>query len=190
MSYFCLNDIISEVSDVKNAFVSNWNNYWNVKIDSAFLGCLFSLKFIAFLVLSSREFLFKSTCRLFQIAKKGMFDHYVLWPFDKKLIFSLVTCIRTRDYMVSFYMRSRLILFFIKPISCNDPKIKLESQNFLPWYRLSKLKHNFCWLFPFWRKICSAFIEWINILPERKINLCFLLYQSCHLEKLVFTSYS
>jgi hypothetical protein len=45
--YFFLNDIICEVSDVKNAFVSSWNNYWNVKIDSAFLWCLFSLKFIA-----------------------------------------------------------------------------------------------------------------------------------------------
>ena len=38
---------------------------------------------------------------LVQIALKGIFDPYVLWPFDKKLISSLVTGVRTRDYTIS-----------------------------------------------------------------------------------------
>ena len=31
---------------------------------------------------------------------KGIFDAYVLWPFDKKFVFELVTCVNTRDYTV------------------------------------------------------------------------------------------
>ena len=31
---------------------------------------------------------------------KGIFDAYVLWPFDKKFIFELVMYIDTRDYTV------------------------------------------------------------------------------------------
>ena len=37
---------------------------------------------------------------LFRLLMKGIFDPYVLWPFDKKLIFKLVTRVRTRDYTV------------------------------------------------------------------------------------------
>ena len=31
---------------------------------------------------------------------KEIFDPYVLWPFGKKLIYKLVTHVRTRDYVV------------------------------------------------------------------------------------------
>ena len=33
----------------------------------------------------------------FRLLMKGIFDPYVLWPFDKKLIFWLVILVRTRD---------------------------------------------------------------------------------------------
>ena len=36
----------------------------------------------------------------FRLFMKGIFCPYVIWPFDKKLIFKLVTRIRTRDYTV------------------------------------------------------------------------------------------
>ena len=46
---------------------------------------------------------------------KGIFSPYVLWPFDKKLIFLLVTRIRTRDCTVYFFeLKMRFAgLFFI-----------------------------------------------------------------------------
>ena len=31
---------------------------------------------------------------------EGIFDAYVLWPFDKKFIFELVTGVKTRDFTV------------------------------------------------------------------------------------------
>ena len=34
---------------------------------------------------------------------KGIFDPYVLWPFDKKLIFWLLRRAKTRDYKVILY---------------------------------------------------------------------------------------
>ena len=36
----------------------------------------------------------------FRLLMKGIFDPYVLWPFDKKLISKLVTRVRTHDYTV------------------------------------------------------------------------------------------
>jgi len=36
----------------------------------------------------------------FKLLLKGIFDPYVLWPFDKKMFFRLVTLIRTCDYTV------------------------------------------------------------------------------------------
>ena len=35
-----------------------------------------------------------------RLLMKGIFDPYVLSPFDKKVISKLVTCVRTRDYTV------------------------------------------------------------------------------------------
>ena len=37
----------------------------------------------------------------FRLLMKGIFDPNVLSPFDKKLIFKLVTRIRTRDYKIN-----------------------------------------------------------------------------------------
>ena len=34
----------------------------------------------------------------FRLLMKGIFDPYVLGPFDEKFISKLVTCVRTRDY--------------------------------------------------------------------------------------------
>ena len=41
---------------------------------------------------------FEAHAGLFRLSIKGIFDAYVLWPFDKNFIFELVTRIRTRDY--------------------------------------------------------------------------------------------
>ena len=37
----------------------------------------------------------------FRLFMKGIFGPYIMWPFDKKQIFELVTRIRTRDYTVA-----------------------------------------------------------------------------------------
>ena len=37
---------------------------------------------------------------IYILLMKGIFDAYVLWPFDKNVIFELVTRINTRDYTV------------------------------------------------------------------------------------------
>ena len=36
----------------------------------------------------------------FRLLMKGIFDPYVLQPFDEKYIFELVTHVKTRDYTV------------------------------------------------------------------------------------------
>ena len=56
--------------------------------------------------ISYRKIASSNTSRLeahagfFRLLKKGIFDPYVLSPFDKKLISKLVTHVRARDYMV------------------------------------------------------------------------------------------
>ena len=63
-------------------------------------------KSIFFITYTYRKDASSNTSRLeahagiFRFLMKGIFDPYVLWPFDKKLIFSLVTRFRTRDYKV------------------------------------------------------------------------------------------
>ena len=53
-----------------------------------------------------RRVAFSNTPRLephpgvYRLLMKGIFDAYVLGPFDKKFIFELVTQVRSRDYMV------------------------------------------------------------------------------------------
>ena len=39
-------------------------------------------------------------CHWLRLLMKGIFDSYVLWPFDKKFIFELVTRVNTPDYTV------------------------------------------------------------------------------------------
>ena len=41
-----------------------------------------------------------SSSWLFRLLIKGIFGPYVLWPFDKKLIFWIVTRVSARDYTV------------------------------------------------------------------------------------------
>ena len=36
----------------------------------------------------------------YRLLMKGIFDAYVLWPFDKKLIFELVMRVNTHDFTV------------------------------------------------------------------------------------------
>ena len=45
----------------------------------------------------------------FKLLMKGILDPYVLLPFDKKLIFELVICVRTRKYMVSVVVTSKCL---------------------------------------------------------------------------------
>ena len=51
--------------------------------------------------MSSNTSRLEARVSFFRLLMKGIFGRYVLWPFDKKLIFQLVTCIRTRDYTVT-----------------------------------------------------------------------------------------
>ena len=50
--------------------------------------------------MSSNTSRLEAPAGFFRWLMKGIFDPYVLWPFDKKLISLLVTCIRTRDHTV------------------------------------------------------------------------------------------
>mgnify|MGYP007048503106 CR=1 FL=1 len=61
--------------------------------------------------------LFYSTCRSFQ---KGIFDVYVLWPFDKKLM-----CVNTCDFAVSILLNN-LVLKFSKNIYQTHCKISKQ----------------------------------------------------------------
>ena len=51
-------------------------------------------------VVSSNTSRLEAHAGFFRLLMKGIFEPYVLWPFDKKLIFLLVTHVRTRDYTV------------------------------------------------------------------------------------------
>ena len=42
----------------------------------------------------------------FTLLMEGIFDPYMLYPFDKKQISELVTCVRTRDHMVCIAINS------------------------------------------------------------------------------------
>ena len=65
----------------------------------------------------------------FRLLVKGIFDPYVLWPFDKKLIFQLVTRISTRDFTVweikTFGLSSRIR----NTVLWDEAKIELEWQS-------------------------------------------------------------
>ena len=45
---------------------------------------------------------------------QGIFDAYVLWPFDKKFIFELVTYVRIRDYTVCSLMNNKFTIVLWK----------------------------------------------------------------------------
>ena len=53
----------------------------------------------------------------FRLPMKGIFDPYDLWPFDNKLIYQLVTHVRTRNYTVSMQE------FTIKQLSFVSSKV-------------------------------------------------------------------
>ena len=54
--------------------------------------------FIYCKVVSSKMSGLEAYAGFFRLLMKGIFDHYVLWPFEKKLISQLVTRIETRNY--------------------------------------------------------------------------------------------
>ena len=37
---------------------------------------------------------------IYRLLMKGIFDAYVLWPFDKKFVFELVTWVNTHDFTI------------------------------------------------------------------------------------------
>ena len=51
-------------------------------------------------VASSNTSCLEAHAGFFRLLMKGIFNPYVLWPFDRKLIFKLVTYVRTRNYTV------------------------------------------------------------------------------------------
>ena len=55
-------------------------------------------------VTSSNTSCLEAHAGLFRLLMKGIFGPYALWPFDKKLIFLLVTRVRTHDYTVCGFM--------------------------------------------------------------------------------------
>jgi len=79
---------------------------------SSFQGCKkirtdLILKYqIKYRIVASRSTSRLVTCLgLFRLLMKGIFGPYVLWPFDKKLIFWIVTRVSARDYTVSWIQK-------------------------------------------------------------------------------------
>ena len=52
------------------------------------------------IVASTSPSRFEAHAGHFRLLMKGIFDAYVLWPFDKKSFFELVTRVNTRDFTV------------------------------------------------------------------------------------------
>ena len=64
---------------------------------------MLELSTLRLLIVASRSTSRLVTCLgLFRLLMKRIFGPYVLWPFDKNLIFQLVTRISTRDFTVCF----------------------------------------------------------------------------------------
>ena len=61
---------------------------------------------------------------------QGIFGPYELWPFDKKLIFLIVTCIRTPDYKVSYIWLCYLYRYRKKYILIPKLSWTFEVRNF------------------------------------------------------------
>ena len=53
------------------------------------------------IVASFNTFCLEAHPGIFRLLMKGIFDAYVLWPFDKKLFLELVMRVNTRDFTVS-----------------------------------------------------------------------------------------
>ena len=52
-------------------------------------------------VASSNTFRLKAHAGFFRLLMKGIFDPYILGPFDKKMFFEFVTRVNTRDHSCS-----------------------------------------------------------------------------------------
>ena len=52
------------------------------------------------IITSSNTSCLEAHAGFFILLMKGIFDPYVLWPFDKKFIFELVMSVNTRDFTV------------------------------------------------------------------------------------------
>ena len=77
--------------------------FWN----NSFLEILRSKNWIE---LSEKKPPLEAHVGFFRLLIKGIFCSYILWPLDKKLIFQLVTRIRTLDYTVYSIIKMNIIL--------------------------------------------------------------------------------
>jgi len=66
---------------------------------------------------------------LFKLLMNKIFDPYLLWPFDKKLISWLVTCVSTRDFTVS-------IKFYPSELPKNLKEITAKLKNDIEAWKL------------------------------------------------------
>ena len=107
-------------------------------------------------VASSNTSRLEAHAGFFRLLMKGIFDPYLLRPFDKKLISQLVTRIRTHDYMVQGSLVSTVSISAIpgivrienstkqlkSPIQCNFlKKIKTLIQNLPIKLIIVQIKH-------------------------------------------------
>ena len=85
---------LSLANSKQSIFYSFFTNHSNF---SKQLSC----KSLRYRIVASRSTSRLVTCLgLFRLLMKGIFGPYVLWPFDKKLIFWIVTRVSARDYTV------------------------------------------------------------------------------------------
>ena len=84
--------------------------------------------------------------RLESQKKKGIFDPYVLWPFDKKVIFPLVTGIRTPDYAVC--TKGKAMYVNVNSISYSIPYHGFSKCSIENWNITSNLCFKNQWFLP------------------------------------------
>ena len=84
-------------------------------------------------VMSSSPSHIEAHAGLFILLMKGIFDHYVLWPFDKKLIFKLVTCVSTHDFTIC------------KMAKVPEPRIEHKNRTWATLVKGQPLTLETCW---------------------------------------------
>ena len=103
----------------------------------------------------------------FRLLMKGIFDPYVLWPFDKKLIFLLVTSVRTRNYTV--YKISLKFIHFVYMIRLILWPLFRNSTTHLT---VIPIKMSSLHLWPFLDNLAVLAIYWIDILLSSFSLVC------------------
>ena len=75
-------------------------------------------------VASSNTSRFEAHAGLFKLLMKGIFDAYVLWPFDQKCVFEFLRRVNTRDFTLIEIAHRKAYMQWLcpGPMHCHDKK--------------------------------------------------------------------